>query len=36
VGGSGTCLYEFDRDELVRERVYMDFADIARQLQAGA
>jgi steroid delta-isomerase-like uncharacterized protein len=29
------CLYEFDRDELVRERVYMDFADIARQLQAG-
>jgi steroid delta-isomerase-like uncharacterized protein len=26
------CLYEFDRDELVRERVYMDFADIARQL----
>jgi steroid delta-isomerase-like uncharacterized protein len=26
------CLYEFDGDELVRERVYMDFADIARQL----
>jgi steroid delta-isomerase-like uncharacterized protein len=30
------CLYEFDGDELVRERVYMDFADIARQLQAGS
>lgn len=25
------CLYEFEGDELVRERVYMDFADIARQ-----
>jgi steroid delta-isomerase-like uncharacterized protein len=26
------CLYEFEEDELVRERVYMDFADITRQL----
>jgi steroid delta-isomerase-like uncharacterized protein len=26
------CLYEFEGDELVRERVYMDFADITRQL----
>jgi steroid delta-isomerase-like uncharacterized protein len=26
------CLYEFEDDELVRERVYMDFADITRQL----
>jgi steroid delta-isomerase-like uncharacterized protein len=26
------CLYEFEGDELVRERVYMDFSDIARQL----
>ena len=26
------CLYGFEHDELVRERVYMDFADITRQL----
>jgi len=25
-------LYEFEGDQLVCERVYMDFADIARQL----
>ena len=30
------CLYDFEGDELVRERVYMDFADIARQLAPGA
>jgi steroid delta-isomerase-like uncharacterized protein len=26
------CLYEFEGDDLVRERVYMDWADITRQL----
>jgi predicted ester cyclase len=30
------CLYEFEGDELVRERVYMDFADITRQLAPSA
>ncbi|HYZ07131.1 MAG TPA: ester cyclase [Pseudonocardiaceae bacterium] len=28
-------LYEFEHDQLVCERVYMDFADIARQLRGG-
>jgi steroid delta-isomerase-like uncharacterized protein len=28
------CLYEFEQDQLVRERVYFDLADVARQLQA--
>jgi predicted ester cyclase len=27
------CLYEFEGDELVCERVYMDFAEFATQLQ---
>jgi predicted ester cyclase len=26
------CLYEFDEGQLVCERVYLDFAEIARQL----
>lgn len=26
------CLYEFDGEDLVRERVYMDMGEIARQL----
>jgi steroid delta-isomerase-like uncharacterized protein len=26
------CLYEFEGEELVRERVYLDFADVTRQL----
>jgi predicted ester cyclase len=30
------CLYEFEEDELVRERVHMDFADITRQLAPAA
>jgi steroid delta-isomerase-like uncharacterized protein len=30
------CLYEFEGDQLVRERVYMDFADITRQLAPPA
>jgi steroid delta-isomerase-like uncharacterized protein len=28
------CLYEFEQDELVCERVYFDLADVARQLRA--
>jgi steroid delta-isomerase-like uncharacterized protein len=28
------CIYEFDSDQLVCERVYMDFGEIARQLGA--
>jgi steroid delta-isomerase-like uncharacterized protein len=30
------CLYEFDDDQLVCERVYLDFAEIARQLGPAA
>jgi predicted ester cyclase len=26
------CLYEFEEDQLVHERVYFDFAGIMRQL----
>lgn len=29
------CLYEFEGDQLVCERVYMDFADFASQLQGS-
>jgi predicted ester cyclase len=29
------CLYEFEGDELVCERVYMDFAEFAAQLQGS-
>jgi predicted ester cyclase len=29
-----TVLFEFEQDQLVRERCYMDFGDIARQLRA--
>jgi hypothetical protein len=29
-------LYEFEEDQLVCERVYMDFADIARQLGSNS
>jgi len=29
------ALYEFDEDQLVCERVYMDFGEIARQLCGG-
>ncbi len=28
------CLYEFEQEQLVCERVYFDFADVARQLAA--
>ena len=30
------CLYEFEDDELVCERVYFDFADVRRQLDPTA
>jgi predicted ester cyclase len=29
------CLFEFEGDELVRERVYMDFAEFASQLRGN-